>query len=189
MDYMVDIKDWQAIVDDPSAEIMRLRKVLWNGLPDYSQLKQSELEHWFLRFTLIRMVNLAAEAIGMFHTVWREREDESQLDELGKRIREHHRWQYLGQRDVALGIIRNIHEGLKELEDKQGVRERTRATKYVRTRRGKVVHLATCYLAVRAQVSWNWEWAEDKARDEIFAKVAELGYHCCGKCKPLEVTK
>lgn len=61
--------------------------------------------------------------------------------------------------------------------------------KFKRTRAGKVIHLAGCYLAARAQKSWDWEWAEDKTRDEIFAMVAELGYHCCQKCKPLEVAR
>lgn len=71
-------------------------------------------------------------------------------------------------------------------------------TTYVRTRRGKVVHLSGC--AVLKRQKWiflegtfrtdvkksDWVWAEDKPQEQIRQVIEELGYHCCRHCQPMQ---
>jgi hypothetical protein len=60
--------------------------------------------------------------------------------------------------------------------------------KLVRTQQGRMVHRADCPQIIRGAVKQvtQWQWADDKSREEVAAMVDDLDWRTCSHCRPLQ---
>jgi hypothetical protein len=60
--------------------------------------------------------------------------------------------------------------------------------KLVRTQQGRMVHRADCPQIIRGAVKQvtQWQWADDKSREEVAAMVDALDWRTCSHCRPLQ---